>query len=87
MENLSPVQAEKSLEKISELLNYLNNEDIIFEFDSSLIDRLIRCYESLKMIVGDTTNEQTERLERYAKWYLKSLNNDLEIRNQKMFFL
>ncbi|WP_107839539.1 hypothetical protein [Metasolibacillus meyeri] len=78
MEKLTPEQTENCLKKLSDLLNYLNDEDIIFEFDSSLIDRLIRCYEVLKVKCGDIPNEQTERLERYSKWYLKSLTNELD---------
>ena len=78
MEKLTQQQIQNSLEKISDLLNYINDEDLIFEFDSSLIDRLIRCYEALKLKTGEAPNKQTERLERYATWYSGSILNDIK---------
>lgn len=78
MENLTQDQIETTLAKVAELLNYLNDEFIVLEFDNSLIDSLIRCYESLKLKTGEPENKRTERLEKYAKWYIESIQNELK---------
>ena len=61
MENLTQDQIETTLAKVAELLNYLNDEFIVLEFDNSLIDSLIRCYESLKLKTGEPENKSNER--------------------------
>lgn len=78
MKELTQEQVESTLAKVAELLNHLNDEYIIFKFESSLIDSLIRCYESLKSKTGESENKRTERLEKYAKWYSESIERTLK---------
>lgn len=78
MENLTQEQTETVLAKVSDLMKYLDDEHILFEFDNSLIDSLIRCYELLKMKTAEPDNNRANRIERYAEWYSESLERTLK---------
>ena len=82
MEKLSPAQTQEALIRVAELLNYLVKEEIINEFDPSLISRLVGCHERLKIQRENNLEQQptkhVKRLEKMIKNELQDILCDLE---------